>query len=67
MATWTDLRATLRDKEICDTQEPNQSIKNLATQVDLTKFTKAKLLSICERKRLSTSGTKADLVTRLTE
>jgi hypothetical protein len=67
MVTWTDLRATLRAKEICDTKEPNQSIKDLATQVDLTTFTKAKLMSICERKGLSTSGTKADLVNRLTE
>ena len=33
----------------------------------LSKNDAAKLLSICERKRLSTSGTKADLVTRLTE
>jgi hypothetical protein len=67
MVTWQDLRTTLRAKEICDTQEPNQSIKDLATQVDLTTFTKAKLMSICERKGLSTSGTKADLVNRLTE
>lgn len=67
MATWEDLRTTLRAKEICDTQEPNQSIKDSATQVDLTTFTKAKLMSICERKGLSTSGTKTDLVNRLTE
>ena len=67
MATWTDLRATLRDKEICDTQEPNQSIKNLATQVDLTTFAKAKLMSICKRKGLSSAGTKTDLVNRLKE
>ena len=67
MATWEDLRTTLRAKEVCDTQEPNQSIKDLATQIDLTTFTKAKLISICERKELSTSGTKADLVKRLTE
>jgi hypothetical protein len=67
MTTWKELRTTLRAKEICDTQEPNQSIKTLATQVDLTTFTKAKLMSICERKGLSTSGTKTDLVNRLTE
>jgi hypothetical protein len=67
MTTWKELRTTLRAKEICDTQEPNQSIKALATQVDLTTFTKAKLMSICERKGLSTSGTKTDLVNRLTE
>jgi len=67
MVTWTDLRATLRAKEICDIREPNQSVKDAATQVDLNTFTKAKLISICERKGLSTSGTKTDLVNRLTE
>ena len=67
MTTWADLRTTLRAKEVCDTQEPNQSIKASATQVDLTTFTKAKLISICERKGLSTLGTKTDLVNRLTE
>jgi len=67
MATWKDLRTTLRAKEVCDTQEPNQSVKDAATQVDLTTFTKAKLMSICERKGLATTGTKTDLVNRLTE
>ena len=64
---WREQRAILREKNPCDTQEPNQSIKDSATQVDLTTFTKAKLISICERKGLSTSGTKTDLVNRLTE
>jgi len=67
MATWEDLRATLRAKEACDIKEPNQSVKDAATQVDLTTFTKAKLMSICERKGLATTGTKTDLVNRLTE
>jgi len=67
VATWKDLRTTLRAKEACDIREPNQSVKDAATQVDLTTFTKAKLISICERKGLSTSGTKTELVNRLTE
>jgi len=67
MATWEDLRATLRAKEACDIKEPNQSVKDAATQVDLNTFTKAKLISICEQKGLSTSGTKTELVNRLTE
>lgn len=62
---WREQRAVLRAKTPCDTQEPNQNIKTMAQRIDLSTLTKSRLIELCEAKGLSTSGTKTELVTRL--
>ena len=62
---WREQRATLREKNPCDTQELNQNIKTMAQRIDLNTLTKSRLVELCESRGLSSSGTKAELVIRL--